>query len=266
MAGVNLTTLANVKGFLDLQSSNQDALITRLIATESRQIESYCGCKFPYVANVNKALTGTGTSILPLPDGPILSVSSLTIGVTPILPSTDGVTQYGYTFDDVALYLVGDVFPRCPPKYVIASWTAGWQSSETDTLVSPGGNATTITLAPTTDGTAGVDLGVVYTATGAPFTAVPAANTPSQGQYSFNAGVYTFAAADATHAVTMNYAYIPPAVEQACIEMVALDMKQKQQIGVKSRSIDHESVSFETSGMTPSVMQMLYPFRRMTVG
>ena len=40
----------------------------------------------------------------------------------------------------------------------------------------------------------GLDLGVVYGATGLPFTAV--ASSPTVGQYSVAAGVYTFAAAD----------------------------------------------------------------------
>jgi hypothetical protein len=49
------------------------------------------------------------------------------------------------------------------------------------------------------------DLGVVYAATGLPFTKV--ASGPTVGQYSVSAGVYTFAAADASAAVLLTYAY-----------------------------------------------------------
>ena len=49
------------------------------------------------------------------------------------------------------------------------------------------------------------DWGVRYSATGLPLTKVSTA--PVQGQYSVNAGVYTFAAADAGAAVLISYRY-----------------------------------------------------------
>ena len=49
------------------------------------------------------------------------------------------------------------------------------------------------------------DYGVSYAATGAPLELVTTA--PTQGQYSVAAGVYTFAAADASAAVIINYTY-----------------------------------------------------------
>lgn len=47
------------------------------------------------------------------------------------------------------------------------------------------------------------DEGVLYANTGLPFTKV--ASAPTQGQYSVSAGVYTFAAADASAAVLISY-------------------------------------------------------------
>ncbi|MHB1872300.1 MAG: hypothetical protein ACYCT1_15800 [Steroidobacteraceae bacterium] len=49
------------------------------------------------------------------------------------------------------------------------------------------------------------DQGVVYTATGIPLT--PVASSPTTGEYSVAAGVYTFAAADTGLAVQITYAY-----------------------------------------------------------
>jgi hypothetical protein len=49
------------------------------------------------------------------------------------------------------------------------------------------------------------DLGVIYATTGIPFTKV--ASAPTVGQYSVAAGVYTFAAADASTAVYIDYLY-----------------------------------------------------------
>ena len=50
------------------------------------------------------------------------------------------------------------------------------------------------------------DLGVLYAATGIPFIRIPS-GTPTVGQYTVSAGVYTFAAADASAAVLISYLY-----------------------------------------------------------
>ena len=63
----------------------------------------------------------------------------------------------------------------------------------------------TYTVTVTHSATFTTDLGVKYAATGVPFICV--ATGPTIGQYSFSAGVYTFAAADASTAVLISYAY-----------------------------------------------------------
>ena len=57
----------------------------------------------------------------------------------------------------------------------------------------------------TNSGEFDVDLGVVYTATNLPLQKV--ASSPATGQYAEAGGVYTFAAADTTLAVSINYTY-----------------------------------------------------------
>ncbi|MDB5405677.1 MAG: hypothetical protein JWL84_589 [Rhodospirillales bacterium] len=64
---------------------------------------------------------------------------------------------------------------------------------------------TTYTVTVTHSANYDADLGVIYSATGLPFTKV--ASGPTVGQYSVAAGVYTFAAADASAAVLITYAY-----------------------------------------------------------
>jgi hypothetical protein len=65
---------------------------------------------------------------------------------------------------------------------------------------------TTYTVTAANAATFGQDLGVFYAITGLPFTKV--ASAPTVGQYSVSsAGVYTFAAADASAAVLLNYTY-----------------------------------------------------------
>jgi hypothetical protein len=65
----------------------------------------------------------------------------------------------------------------------------------------------TYTVTPANSATFQADYGVVYVATGNPFTRV--ASGPAAGQYSVNetTGVYTFAAADANAAILVSYQY-----------------------------------------------------------
>ena len=85
------------------------------------------------------------------------------------------------------------------------------QSSATGLIVAAFGEAgqipavTTYTVTVANSATWSQDLGVVYAATGVPFTRV--ASAPTLGQYSVAAGVYTFAAADASTAVYIDYLY-----------------------------------------------------------
>ncbi len=65
--------------------------------------------------------------------------------------------------------------------------------------------ATTYTVTVPQSATFAEDLGVSYATTGAGLTLVTTA--PAQGEYSVAAGVYTFAAADASAAVIINYTY-----------------------------------------------------------
>ncbi|WP_034990770.1 hypothetical protein [Beijerinckia mobilis] len=57
------------------------------------------------------------------------------------------------------------------------------------------------------------DYGVVSAATGLPF--VKVADTPTTGQYSINAGVYTFATADVGKTILITYTYDMPATGQS---------------------------------------------------
>ncbi|MGH8402576.1 MAG: hypothetical protein ACRESO_04105, partial [Gammaproteobacteria bacterium] len=64
---------------------------------------------------------------------------------------------------------------------------------------------TPYTVTVTNSATFVEDLGVVYSATGVPLT--PVTSSPTTGQYSVAAGVYTFAAADTTLSVNISYSY-----------------------------------------------------------
>lgn len=239
-----LTSVANVKRFLAITTANQDTLIEQLIGRESDLVQRVTGRIFPFVDNVGVRLSGTGTKQMVLPSVPILEVSALTSGGVALTASADGVLP-GYLFDNIALYLVGPIFPMGRLN-VTASWQAGWAGSTTDTV--PAANVPT--LSPDTEGFAHTDRGVTY------------ANGAAVAGYTFNAGVYTFNASDANLPVTMSYYYVPAAVEQAVIEMVGLDLKQRDNIGITSKSLAGESISYEKTGMPASVKELLAPFKR----
>lgn len=62
-----------------------------------------------------------------------------------------------------------------------------------------------VTITPPGSGTYLADYGVTFAATGIPLTKV--ASGPTTGQYTVSAGMYTFAAADTTLSVLINYSY-----------------------------------------------------------
>lgn len=263
---MNLTTVANVKQYLSITTSNQDSLIAALITRESALAEAWTGRTFPSVSNVSKRLNGNGSKKLVLPDQPILSVSAVSILGSAVSASADGVAA-GFMFDDTCLYLVGgiagmswgDRFPNVPQS-VVVSWEAGYQTSETAYV--PTGNTPTIT--PTNGGTAATVVSVTDDTAGTTMTQV--GSSPATGEFSFSAGVFTFNSAEYNHAVTMTYKYIPAAVEQAVIEMVGLDLQQRSNMGYNSKTLATETVTYEKKGISESARELLAPYRRMVIG
>lgn len=251
---MNLTTVAAVKTYLAITTSNQDALIAALIPRESKLIEAFTGRNFEG-GTYTQRLNGSGTSRLTLPVDPVISVSALTIGSTPFTQSSDGVAA-GFYFDDVCVYLTSGA--KIPEGYrnVLCTWTAGY-AEEFDAFV-PTGNAPTIT--PYNSGTAVTDRGVVYAANGSALTQVGTA--PAEGQYSFANGTYTFNQSDFNREVTMSYFYVPSPIEQACIEMVGIDLKQRDNLGINSKTLAGETISYSDRGMSNSVKEFLNTYRK----
>lgn len=258
----DLTTVAAVKRYLGNATSNLDTLLGDLIPRNSRTIEKFTGRVFPAVTRTNKKLTGSGTVTLFLPDSPVVEVAALTIGGVTIPQSSNGIVA-GYTNDDTSVVLINyGSFPMRPPLQVSCSWTAGYREQDSDSAI-PSGN--TPTLTPTQGGRAVSAVGVTSVA-GISFTEVESG--PAAGQFSLTpaTGTFTFNSADSGTTVELDYYYIPGPVEQACIEMVALDLTQRTNVGVKSKTLANESVSYEDRGMTPSIKEMLQPFVKRTPG
>lgn len=279
-----LTSVANVKGYLAIGNTNQDALISDLITRESTALERYCSRRFAFFSGTQR-LNGTGTSRLALPQAPILTVSQVTICGTQNIPASTGPTVAGYVLEGpppsgpTFLTLVeGCKFPQGLAN-VTVTWTAGWRATGNAPVPAfvPAGNVTVgpVTLdaeqmtfsdsQPTDIGFPTVDRGVVgvYANVSVTLTSVAAsANGPLTQQYSFDAGVYTFNSVDAGVALSMTFDYVPADVEQACIEMVGLDLKQRDNLGVSSKTLAGESITYDKRNMIASSAAMLQPYKR----
>ena len=250
---MDLTTAAAVKAYLPKLTSAVDELLGQLISRESREIERYTSRTFPRVTRTLRRLNGTGTPTLYLPDQPVLDVTFVSVSGANV-PAAASSQAAGYMFDERGLYLNGGSF-AAGRQNVVVSWTAGW-TGELEAAV-PSGNAPVITPS-TSDGWAGEDISV--TLDGVP--AAKVAGSPAAGEYAFSGGAYAFNAADAGATAVMSFYAVPAPVAQACIEMVALDLQQRSNIGIKSKGLAGESVSYETGEMTPSVKTLLQSYRQ----
>jgi hypothetical protein len=85
---------------------------------------------------------------------------------------------------------------------------------------------------------------------------------PAAGQYRVINGVYAFAAADVGKTAEITYAQVPPAIEQAIIDLTAFAFQGASRIGEVSKSLGgSETVSFSQSALTPSAVMMLSAYR-----
>lgn len=260
----DLTSLANVKAWLSppLTSTNDDALLTRLVSAASRFILGYLNrpslLSLPYA----ETRDGVGGRTLMLRQWPVTSVTSLTVDGNAVPAAGPAGAAAGWVLDGwdgwsagqpQALSVIGYAFARGRQNIAIA-YTAGYAvSGELQTVPS----AAPFTL--TTQRSWAADLGVAYAGGGA---LTPTSGSPVQGQYSVLSGVYAFNAADAGKAVTFSYSYLPPEIEQACIELVALRYQERQRIGQVSKSLAGEVVAFSQKDMPDDVAAALAPYRR----
>lgn len=249
---MNLTTVEAVKAYLGSAANGQDTLSASLIVRASEYIQRYCGKEFPSKVHSGVRLNGTGSERMVLPGTPIVNVSSVEVGSVTLQASADAFTDPGYAHDDLCIWQIAlGKFPM-GFRNVKVSWVSGYRDDYDATV--PSGSSPAII--PARVGRAAEDISCTY-ANGTAMSSV--ANAPTAGQYVFNgtAGSYTFNSGDSGQDVTLSYYYIPGAVEQAAIEMVALKLKQRDNIGIRSKSLAQESITYEDKDMTPSIKSML---------
>jgi hypothetical protein len=130
MAAGDLTDLATVKGWLSMTGTSDDGLLASLITACSAAIQSYLNRNFAQQA-YTELRNGTGTSRMVVANYPLVSVQSVLVNGQAVQQSSDGFTQYGWTFDDRGLTMIGDVWAR-GTRNVQIIYTAGYASVPLD--------------------------------------------------------------------------------------------------------------------------------------
>jgi hypothetical protein len=273
MATDDLTTLPALKAWLGLPAapSPSDPTLAALITAASRAIYAWLSRPALLPRTYDETIDG-GRQRFFLRNWPVLSVTSLTIDGHNVeaVETPQGIQSCGYRLQSP------DVAPPGRPQALdVFGWTvlhgrqnvsityeAGYAVSGEAQNVPTGSPSTIAVDAPY--GLWGRDLGVTYGSNGAPFVAV--SSNPAAGQYSVSAGLYTFAAGDSGAAVAISYGYIPQDIAQAATELAAERFRAADRIGVRSKSVGgQETVSYDTSAMSATVLALLQPYRRTTL-
>jgi len=254
---MDYTTVDRVKTYLAITSTGAiDVLIGQLIPRECRLIDRYCGRTFGKLASTTKMLNGTGTSRLPLPETPVIAVTGITLCGTQAIPYEPTGRNTGFMYDDSMVYLnLGQRFPQGYAN-VQASWSSGYVFNDAGSV--PAASPFEVV---SVDARAVVDVAV--TINGLPATKVSVPPSVS-GTYQLDplTGTFTFAAVDASAPYTISYVGIPPPIEQAAAEMVGLDLKQRDNLGINSKSLAGETISYSDAAMTKSTQALLNAYRR----
>ena len=126
MATGDLTSLANVKQWLNINNTNDDALLTRLVTAASQYIQTWLNRQIASQSYTD-IKDGNGKTKIFFNQYPVTAVTNLVIDTVTIPPSPDGI-QPGYTFDARMLYLIG--YATCiAQQNVSVTYTAGYATT-----------------------------------------------------------------------------------------------------------------------------------------
>lgn len=268
---MDLTTTTRVKdylaGFGIPTTTAADALVAAAISRASDLACNWTGRNFQRQTWNAVRLNGNGASRMMLPQNPVVSVSALSVDGVAYAASADAIAT-GYQFDAKFLYLFGGAYFCRGMRNVQVSFVSGYTTTQNAFIPA----ATPYTVTPTTgsgigpdgapantSGPAVVDRGVANASTGVAFALV--ANAPAAGQYAFSGGVYTFAAADAGALVAISYDFVPGSVEQAVIETVGSMFKRRGELGIESKTLATETISYRDLALSAAAKTMLQPYR-----
>lgn len=270
-----LASLVNVKAWLgDTASTGDDATLTRLIQQASRFILNYIQWSSMFKTSVTEIKDGLGSPATMLGQWPVTSVQSVVVGTQTIsaAPALPAVGP-GYVLDAwngfapgqaQALQIIGGYFPPGFGNLQI-NYTAGFfitgEAHTTSCAACAGDDSVpVIATVDAPKGSWGRDDGVTL-ANGTPLTLVTGA--PGWMEYNVSAGVYTFNYGQEQTDVLISYSYIPPEIEEACIEIVGERFRYSKRIGQQSVSAAGQiTTSFSLKSLQDYVRDILDRYKR----
>jgi hypothetical protein len=270
MSPFDLTNLAALKAWLGLPPAPgpNDATLAALITAASRSI--YALLSRPSLLPSSYAETiDLETSRVTLRHWPVLRMTSVRCRGIAVPPdeNVDLEASVGYALEPgdgippgrpQALDLFGHHY-RPGRQSLIVSYIAGYAVQNEMQSVPAAAPVQISAFSPY--GSWASDLGVTYTATGAPLTVASA--SPGAGQYTVIVGTYNFSAADAGQPISISYGYVPQDIAQAALELAAERFRAAERIGLRSKSIGgQETIAYDTSAISAPIQAMLQPYKR----
>lgn len=254
-----LTTLSQVKDYLEISTDESDSSLIRLIDAASQFVLTWIDRDSFGVRTYTQNFRGNGKSSALLRSWPALSVTSVGVGGSFVPASTignAGLPGSGYALSDVrfgpqSLDLYGYSFWGGAPSQVV--YTAGFRTSQSSVIP-----ATPFQVTPTEDGQWIADFAVTIDSV----SAVKVAATPAVGEYSVDEwGTYTFNTADSGKTAVITYDYVPYDVSFAVTELIGEWYKRKDRIGLLSKTLGgQETVTFSQKDMGESIRNTLQPY------
>lgn len=268
MAKGDLTTLAHVKEWLgiDADATESDDLLKMMISSASRFILGYLNRPNLGATDISEVYDGYGNNFMNLRQWPVISVASIDFfGTSITTASTGNPRSPGYIVAQEQqgpsrLTLWGNIFPRARSAITV-NYRAGYVTEQCGEVP----EANTDPVAPPTIKTDFLwleDEGV-KDADGVDMVRVK--EDPALGEYAVSVDGYVFNDAQVGDEVCIRYSYVPADIEQATYQMVGEQFRYKDRIGVKSKSLSGgvgETISFSETDMSPYVVTMLQPYKR----
>ncbi|HXW72396.1 MAG TPA: head-tail connector protein [Methylocella sp.] len=268
----DLAGLVDVKAWLGISSTEDDALISQLITQISRVILAYLNRPSILPSSYEEVRDGRNDVSIMLRQWPVLEIETCTIDgvtITQSSPLTAGApVTSGYVLD-----LPSSAPPGCPQRLslrglhfnqglqnITVTYTAGYQISNEATTVP----ASLVVSAQAPYGSWAQDEGVYYS-NGETLTAVT--TDPSAGQYTVSSGgVYTFSDNDTGASLFLDYGYVPADLASCCTSWVAEQYSYRSRIAQQSKSLGgQETMAFIVKDIPDYVRSSLTPYRRVVM-
>jgi hypothetical protein len=126
---VQLASVSDLRQYLGLTATTDDAMLGLILDAVSRRAEAYCDRSFA-LQNHTCVTDGRGGQVLLLPEQPVVSVTSVMVDTT-LIPQSTGVTVPGWMLTDNRLVLRGYAFARGLVNVSVA-YRAGYTTPPAD--------------------------------------------------------------------------------------------------------------------------------------